>query len=515
MKKTTGLRPLRFFFFGLLLPLGFAPFHLPGMAILGLALFYYHLSAQKDESPFLSGLLFGLGFFGLGVSWIYVSIHDYGHLHGSVASLITLLFILYLALFPALSALCFKSLTTKPGTVYSCFVFSALWVLSEYTRASFLTGFPWLLTGYGQFDSPIRYLIPLLGVYGASFVACLAACLLATSARHNQNPQKSLYLIAFVLLILAPLALKPVKWATKNTKAISIGVVQANMSMRDKWDETLFWQLLERYQRDVEKLLGLDLIVLPESAIPLPPSYVNDFLSNLDQEARQAGSAILLGIPQPTPSSEDYYFNSLIGIGKAKGVYIKQHLVPFGEYIPKPFLIASSWLGLPEANIKHGHGNQKMVTVHRHPVASLICYEIGYGELLRKQLPRAEWIVSISDDGWFGRSLAPYQQLQMAQVLSMASARYQVVANNDGLSSIINTQGLIQSSLPAFRDGLLKSEIHPSTGTTPWVLYGDLPIMIFSLLIMACALIYRLLTEKDRDAPIAANSKRRYPYQPY
>lgn len=514
-EKTARIPVLRFFFFGLILPLGFAPFHLPGMAILSLALFYYHLANQSQPSPFLSGLMFGLGFFGSGVSWVYISIHDYGHLHGSVAALITLAFLLYLAIFPALTALIFCRLISNPRSIYACLVFSALWILAEYLRANFLTGFPWLLLGYGQFDSPIKYLLPLFGLYGAGFIACLAACMLANSVAGLKRRKASPWLLACITLILFPLAFKSIAWGKEDTTPVTVGVVQANISMRDKWDENLFWQLLGRYQHDTEELLGTQLIVLPESAIPLPATYVSDFLMNLNQEAQKAGSAILLGIPQPTTIDEDYYFNSLISLGKAKGTYIKQHLVPFGEYIPEPFLLASNWLGVPEANLKQGRANQALVRVLRHPVASLICYEIGYGHLLRRQLPVAEWIVSISDYGWFGRSLAPYQQQQMAQVLSLESARYQVVANNDGLSTIINTRGEMLASLPAFSEGLLKSTIYPTTGSTPWVLFGDLPVLILSLLIIMSGLTYRMLFGKDGARPIAAKHKRRYPYQPY
>jgi apolipoprotein N-acyltransferase len=276
----------------------------------------------------------------------------------------------------------------------------------------------------------------------------------------------------------------------------------------------LFWQLLQRYQQDTESLLGTQLIVLPESAIPLPASYIGDFLTNLHEEAKRVGSAILLGIPQPTTVEEDYYYNSLISLGHAKGSYLKQHLVPFGEYIPNLFLRASSWLGIPDANLKSGRSNQSLIKVHNHPIASLICYELGYSNLLRQQLPSAKWIVSISDDGWFGHSLALYQQQQMAQALSLLSARYQVVANNDGLSSIINTQGDVVSSLPAFNEGILKSQLFPSKGITPWVSFGDTPILLFSLLIIVLALIQSLFNGKVSFWPIAAKNKRRYPYQP-
>ncbi|MDP1601692.1 MAG: apolipoprotein N-acyltransferase [Legionella sp.] len=504
---------LRYFFFGLLLPFGFSPFHFPGLTLLGLALFYRSLTSAQDKSPFLAGLTFGLGYFGLGVSWIYISIHEYGHLHGIIAALITLMFVLYLAIFPALTAVIFSRLACKPHRIYSCLLFSAIWIGCEYLRAIFFSGFPWLLVGFGQFDTPLKFLLPVIGVFGVGFITCFAATLLGSST-NKAGSKRYFYLIMFVAVILFPLLFKTVTWGEKDAQGISVGIIQANLSMRDKWDENLFWQLLELYHRDTEKLLGTQLIVLPESAFPLPATYISDFLSDLHKQAKKAGSAILLGIPEPATIDEAYYFNTLMTIGKAKGSYIKQHLVPFGEYIPEPFLRASNWLGIPEANLKPGKNNQELIKVQHHPIASLICYELGYGNLLRQQLPAAHWIVSISDDGWFGHSLAMYQQQQMAQVLSMETARYQVVANNDGLSSVINTEGEIEASLPAFDAGILKATLFPATGQTPWVLFGDWPILLFSLLLIVISVTYRCLMLKDRKQSIAAKDKRRYPYHP-
>jgi apolipoprotein N-acyltransferase len=162
-----------------------------------------------------------------------------------------------------------------------------------------------------------------------------------------------------------------------------------------------------------------------------------------------------------------------MALGQSNGTYYKQHLVPFGEYIPKPFQAIIRWLKVPFANLLPGPRNQPLVQVHNHPIASLICYELAYPNLLRQQLPNAEWIVSISDDGWFGHSFAMYQQLQMSQVLSLMSGRYQIVSNNDGLSAIIDTQGNIIQSLPTFTADILEDQIYPATGSTPWVFLGD------------------------------------------
>lgn len=478
---------LRSFFAGLLVPCGFAPIHMPGLAILGVALLFAQLNQQTDKKSFATGFAFGLGFFGLGVSWIYVSIHQYGHLNFILSGLITLLFIAYLALFPAFVAMLYKILAIK-SLLFNCFLFSALWCLSEYLRATFLSGFPWLLLGVGQFDTPLKYLLPIVGVFGVSFITCLAATCLAASTQ-TQRVRRYPWIIACVAIVLMPSLLKNQEWTTKQSTDISVGIIQANLSMRDKWDERLFWQLLQHYETEVLALIGKkQLIVMPESAIPVPKNYVTDFLENMDQRAKQEGSAILLGIPQPTTTDDTAYYNTLSSLGNAQGSYLKQHLVPFGEFIPRPFQALGEWMGIPAANMMPSKKPQSLVYVQNHPIASLICYEVAYPQILRNQLPLAEWIVSISDDGWFGHSLAVYQQLQMSQVLSMQTGRFQIVANNDGLSSIIDTQGEIIDSLPVFSAGILNGSISPFIGSSPWVYLGDSPLLFISLLIVLVAL---------------------------
>ncbi|WP_082651393.1 apolipoprotein N-acyltransferase [Legionella rubrilucens] len=503
---------LRFFFFGLLLPLSFAPFHLPGLAILSLAFFFHQLNGTP-KSAFLHGLFYGLGFFGLGVSWIFVSIHEYGHLNDLLSAFITFLFIIYLSLFPALMAFLFSRLRIQPFTLLSALAFSALWILGEYLRATFLTGFPWLLLGFGQFDAPIKFLLPIIGVYGIGFLTCFAATLLSLGVK-TQGITRLRHFAIFMVIVLMPFVFKHREWSESHAAPVSVGVIQANLSMRDKWDEALFWQLLQGYQEETEKLLGTELILMPESAIPLPPSYVSDFLYQMQQRAKWAGSAILLGIPQPVSPGDERYFNSLMTLGKARGSYQKQHLVPFGEYMPRFFIALSDWLGIPDANLQAGKSDQTLIRVQKHPIASLICYELAYGDLLRRQLPAAEWIVSISDDGWFGHSLAMYQQQQMAQVRSLQVARYQVVANNDGLSSVINHRGDLVASLPAFTSGLLRASLYPMTGSTPWTYWGDTPVLLFCALIYLFCLVHKQLKNKDSAEAIAGEVKRRYPYQP-
>lgn len=475
--KAQILNGLKAIVAGIMLPFSFAPFRLPGLAILGLSLLYGIL-INTPKKPFKLGFVFGLGFFGVAVSWVLISIHEYGHLNYALAGLITCGFIAYLSLFTGLFAYGFcKIKSTK--TFINVPLFAACWVIVEYLRSTLFTGFPWALIGYAQIDSPIKEILPFLGVYGASFITALSSAFIAEALFATQKKQKVLMLLS-VFCVLGPKLLSPLTWTTPVDKPLSVGVIQANLSMRDKWDETLFWTILEKYQKKTEALLGSDLIVFPESAIPLPWHYVSDYLLHLQTLTQNKNTTLLLGIPELVSDEEGRFYNTLLSLGHKPGVYHKQHLVPFGEYIPQIFKPIVKALNIPDALLKPGEPKAP-IWVNNHPIAALICYELAYGALLQQQLPLGQMIVSISDDGWFGHSLAIYQHLQMAQALSLAANRDQILANNDGLSALINHKGELLDHLPAFKSGVLKTHITPRTGATPWVMWGDWPILFLSL----------------------------------
>ena len=499
----TWTRLLQAFASGLLLPLGFAPFHLPGFAILSLALLFLQVTHKTPKQAFILGFVFAAGVFGLGTSWVYNSIHTYGHLNLLVAGLITFIFIAFFSLYTGFFALLYTKINKNLPTYLSPILFATLWLFSEYLRAISFTGFPWLLLGFGQMDSPLQHLLPLIGVLGVSWVTALAASFLALAINQNST-KKRMWLLLFVFILILPITLKNKTWTQVHHEPISVGVIQADLSMRDKWDNALYQKIQSYYQQTATTLMPKkDLIVMPEAAIPLPSSYAGHFLGQMHADAENNQSAVLIGMPHPSKTTPGYYHNALLALGHAKGTYAKQHLVPFGEYLPKLFKPITTKLNLPEPNITPGHSNQTPITFNQHTIASLICYELAYPALLRAQLPHAAFIVSVSDDGWFGKSLAVYQQLQMAQVLSKQTGRYQIVSNNDGLSSFIDATGHISESLPAFSKGILEGNIYPASGATPWVEQGDNPIMIINILLLLFIIGLRLT--------IAAKKKRRYP----
>ncbi len=444
---------------------------------------------------------------GFGVSWIYVSIHTYGHLPVAAAGLLTLLFLAFFSCYTALMALSFHMLKGNLLTTLRVLLFASVWFFSEYLRAHCVTGFPWLLLGAAQMDSPLMHLLPIIGVFGVSWVAAFISALLAEATFMGANTRKKLtFLSLFVALLVTPMALQHTSWTKADGAPFNVGVIQSNLSMRDKWDEELLWKIIHHYQNTTSRLVhNNQLVMMPESSIPIPTNYAGDFLNTLDERAKASDSAILLGIPHPNHAHDGHYYNGLLALGHASGMYLKQHLVPFGEYIPLPFVKLNHALHLPEPTMAAGDTYQEPILFHDKPIATLICYELAYPELLRKQLPDARWIASVSDDGWFGHSLAVYQHLQMAQVLSKQTGRFQVLSNNDGLSSIINDQGMITKRLPAFQAGVLEGKLTPHVGPTPWVTMGDTPILLVASFLIFFVIVCQLL--------LAVSRKRRYPNQ--
>lgn len=475
---------------GMLFPLSLAPFHLPIALFVSASILFLLLQNVSVKKAMFIGFFYGLGSMGVGVSWVYISIHDYGHLHAVFALTITILFICFLALYSSIMAAIYVLLKPSKLQLLSALFFSVNWILFEVIRSTLFGGFPWILTAYSLVDTSFKYLIPVTGFYGTGLIAIFTSCCF-TLVLVPSVKNKSLILAISIGLLIMPLTLKSMEWSTDLGEEVTVGVIQANLSMKDKWDDALFYQLVTHYYKESEKLAGKNqVIIMPESAIPVPTSYIDDYIESLDILALKNHSSILFGTLLANSNSENQFYNAMLGVGHAKGTYAKQHLVPFGEYIPSMFEKIIVLFGLPASDLLKGDSNQALIQVNNNAIASLICYELAYPSLLKNQLPDAKWIVSISDDGWFGHSFAMFQQLQMAQALSILTSRYQVVANNDGLSSVIDHKGRIIESLPPYTQGTLESKVRPMSGTTPWIKISDFPAYILIFMVFS-AVIYR------------------------
>lgn len=473
---------------GALLTLSFAPFGLWPAGIAGCALFGYFLCTCSTASALWRGWLFGLGLFGTGVSWVYVSIHVYGQAGIALAALLTTLFCAGLALLPA----CFAWLYVRwvrglPGGML--LGFPALWVLFEWLRSWLLTGFPWLYLGYAHIDTWIAGWAPIAGVYGLSFFTALTASCLFLAWRGRRPASLVTYAGIVFTVWIGGLVLRPIEWVVPaSEEPLSVALYQPNIPQEHKWDPRYYPSILQQYEGAVRPALGKDIILWPEAAIPLIYDNARDFLDPVAHRASLTDSTLITGVP--SRSGPGVYHNSIVAVGQGEGMYHKQRLVPFGEYVP-----LENWLrglieffDMPMSNFSSGPADQPPLRAGSHRIAPYICYEIVYPDLVARAARRAELLVTVSNDTWFGRSIGPLQHLQMARMRALENGRYLLRGTNNGVSAIINHRGQVTVQSEQFVETTLTGRAEVMLGHTPFTSFGPMPV------IAACATLLALMT---------------------
>ncbi|MGA9163643.1 MAG: apolipoprotein N-acyltransferase [Thiobacillus sp.] len=458
---------------------GFAPLDVWPLPVLSLALLFSLLArTTSSRSGFLIGLAWGLGFFLTGVSWIFVSLSVYGGMSIWLSALATLLFCTVLALFPAaVGAL--QARWAVPPALRVLLVMPLAWGVTEWMRGWILTGFPWLALGYSQVPaSPLAGYAPLSGVYGVSFLLALIAALLAWNMTRISLAQRAWAAAAILALGLGGQVLRNVAWTTPDGAPTSVALLQGNIPQEMKWQPERTRATLETYAR-MAAASPAQLIVLPETALPLFESDLPDFYrARLISLGRMNGGDVLAGLP--TGSLQGAYYNSVISLGSAPSQhYHKVHLVPFGEYIP----LKAVWgwvievLHVPLSDFARGAVDQRPLAIGGQRVAVDICYEDVFGEEIIRQLPAASVLVNVSNLAWFGDSFAPWQHAQMSQMRALETGRMMLRATNTGLTAIIDRQGHLLAHLPPFTAGSLAGTIQGYAGSTPYVRWGNAPVL--------------------------------------
>jgi apolipoprotein N-acyltransferase len=478
---------------GALFPLAFAPVNAWWLAlVLPAVLYAFTLTASTRRAASL-GFWFGMGYFGVGVSWVYVSIHEFGNTPAPLALLFTLGFIAILALFFAGQLLLYKRL--QQHATLNPLLFSASWVVSEGLRSVFLTGFPWLLTGMSQIPSPLQGFAPVIGVYGLSFICVCTAALLYQLVRARSLPAIISPLLLFVLVAVSGYKLSGIHWTESQGVSTAISIVQGNIPQEMKWSNEYLDMIVRRYDELTRKELGTPLIIWPESALPLPYQNAGEYLDELGASAKAKGSTIILGIPFEAENQKQYY-NSILSIGRDQGRYSKYHLVPFGEYVPFSNALRGiiALLDIPMSDFIPGHDSAATLPFGNARIAPFICYEIAYSDVIRHKLPEANLLLTITNDAWFGNSLAPWQHAQMAQMRALQTGRYSILSGNDGITTVFDEQGKQIASLPQFTTAVLHSTVTLYQGATPWVTWGDTPIFTTAATLLGLAWLRRRLT---------------------
>ena len=476
-------------FAGSLITLSLSPYDIWPAAILSCCIYLGLLRDCRVRTAAWRGWLYGLGMFGTGASWVYVSIHDHGNASVFLAGFLTLLFCAGLALLHALFAWTYARLLRDlmAGMLLG---FPALWVLFEWLRSWLLTGFPWLYIGYATLDTWGAGWAPVIGIFGTSLlVAFSAACLYLAYMRRSVQACL-VYATMVASLWLIGWQLQQAKWvAPASATPLTVGIVQANIPQELKWQREYYQPTLELYQAMTDPLMGKDLVLWPESAIPNYFQRAQDFLGPVADEAAETGSAVVLGIPW-RPDGSRAYFNSIVALGEGSGVYHKQRLVPFGEYVP-----LESWLrglieffDLPMSGFSSGGQNQAPLIAHDFRLSPFICYEIVYPDLVRDYARQADLMLTISNDSWFGSSIGPLQHLQMARMRALENGRYLVRGTNNGVSAIIDEQGRVVEQTPQFQRTALEGEAQVMLGATPFSRIGSTPVIVLCFVMLGLVL---------------------------
>jgi apolipoprotein N-acyltransferase len=504
------------FILGLSLVFAYAPFSQWWLTLIIPALWFSIIDKANSKQASKQGFIFGLAWFASGISWVHVSMDQFGGLPLAVSLLLMLLLCLYLALFPALA--CFLTSYFSQKKQLSLWLLPAFWAISEYCREVFLTGFPWLSLGYSQIDSPLAVFAPIIGETGLTLVVLIINILvfkLISSAqgyfKETPNTQRSTITLnaslLFTLIILT-FALHHVNWVVPTGKTFKTALVQANIKQELKWLPEQEWPTMLKFLDLTRKNYDADLIVWPESAVPSFEPAVQDYLESVNKSASLNNSAIITGILNYNFETKKY-FNSLIVLGNKHKTdnsgsyyyghsnrYNKHHLLPIGEFVPFGDLLRplAPFFNLPQSSFSRGDYQQDNLIANDIHILPLICFEIAFPKQLAANFTdKTQVILTVSNDAWFGNSHGPHQHQDIARMRALEFGRPLIRSTNTGITATIDHLGKITAIIPQFEEAVLTTTMQLVEGHTPYSRWGWLTIWLLPLLML---LIHFLLNKK-------------------
>lgn len=477
---------LLLFLFGAMTTLTFAPFGLYFlMPVVMLPAMFVWVFTPPRASAKLS-FWYGAGLFLSGTYWLYISIHVFGQAPLWVAMLIMVGLVLIMSAYCAAAGWIISRLT-EGSARRLLFVGPAAWVTIEWLRGWLMSGFPWLAAGYSQIDSTLAGWVPLVGVYGTSVVTVLSSAALL-GAVIEKGRARWLYAGAVILPWLVGAALQPIQWTEATDGSLRTTIVQGGVSQDQKWLADQFKPTLELYRNALLEYHDSVLVIWPEVAIPSTIDQVERYIREWQSDIQSQPRTLLFGILERDLKAGKV-FNSVVMLdGHDRQIYRKRHLVPFGEYFPVPDFVRK-WMrlmSLPTSDMSAGDEDQPLLEgLSGDKMAVAICYEDAYGAEQLYALPEASVLINVSNDAWFGDSIAPHQHLEIARMRALEAGRYVVRATNNGVSAFIGPKGELLDTAPQFEYAAMTMDIIPHTGATPFVRSGNWPVITLLLGILA------------------------------
>ena len=465
---------------GVLHTAAFAPTFLWWLQILALArLFALAWEAAPRRAAAL-GAAFGIGWLASGLWWLYISMHDFGGIPSVLSALAVLLLAAFLCLYYAAAL----AMAARLGGRWKALVFAASWLLAELARASWLSGFPWLASGYAHSVGPLAAWAPWIGVYGLTALAAAAAAGVAALAmRRDWKP------LAGVIAVVVVGQLLPHEF-TASTGRLRVSLLQPNVPQDEKFDRSLIEANLEKLARQIESARG-QLVVTPESVVPLPLEFLDPvYIERLKHAAAQR--PLLLGTF--LGNEREGYVNSMLAFGTAEPYdYGKRHLLPFGEFVPWGLHWFVDAMGIPMEDQARGR------TQHALPLAGqrlrpLICYEDLFGEDFVSSMvgpDAATVLVNTSNLAWFGRWMVQDQHLQFSQMRALEFQRPFIRSTNTGATAVLDYQGRVTARLDPMVSGVLEAEVEGRSGSTPYARWlaacGLWPLWALAIVVLGLA----------------------------
>jgi apolipoprotein N-acyltransferase len=475
---------------GAALNVAFAPFGLWPMAVLAPAALFALIRGLPPRRAGWTGAAFGAGLYAFGTYWLYTCLHVFGLVP------IWLTVVLQAALIALMSAysaaLCYLAnrFWLKPGATRDWLVLPVLWVLLEWLRGWALSGFPWLSLGYALIDSPLKGWAPLFGVYGVTWAAATMAAALNVSLMPNVRRSRRLLALGGIgVLFLIPALAGRYQWTRASGTAVPIAAVQGAVPQDQKWQAKNLEATMARYSRLTADAWGARLIVWPESALPVLANDIPDYLRRLQELGRDHGADFAIGLMNYEPRSGQFYNGLRVLSDSGGGWYYKRHLVPFGEYFPVPKFVRS-WMrlmSLPYDDFTPGAARQPTLSAAGQKLGLTICYEDAFGSQQLRALRDATLLINVTNNAWYGNSTAPHQHLQIARMRALEAGRYLIRAANDGITAVIGPQGEMVARLPQFQEAVLRAEVRPMTGLTPYARLGNYPVIVGAGALLALA----------------------------
>jgi apolipoprotein N-acyltransferase len=471
----------------------FAPFGIFPLAILGPAFLFLLWDDATPRQAVKTGFAWGAGLFLAGTWWIYTAIHDFGGAPMWLAAILLLVPVAVMGSYYALLGWLATRFDRISRLAHCLLLLPAGWTLMEWLRGWLLSGFPWLQLGYAHSDSWLAALAPIGGVHLVTFASAVTAGALLVILRAGWR-ERGIALAVIVVIWGGSWGFAGRQWTAPVGDEVSVALLQGAIPQDEKWQVEHRKETLDLYRAMNREALGQQLIVWPESALPVLAHEADVYLAAIRAESRARNSDVLIGLLQFDFDSGEIRNGLLAMSATGDAWYYKRRLVPFGEFFPVPDFVRR-WMrlmSLPYYDMTPGMEHQPPLPAAGQMLGATICYEDAYGSEQLAVLAEATLLVNVTNNAWFGHSAAPHQQLQMARFRAREAGRSLVRSTSNGITAVIGPDGMTVAVAPQFVQAVLKSSVQPMTGLTPYARTGNWPVLLGCALMALICIGYPL-----------------------